>query len=233
MLDDVIRSGAEATLTWLGTKDPASSISSTSRTAAQSFPAVGRASVARRLRARARRSLEHGKPIGFATVTQLTIGVQVGGQTAQRTAHLFEQGCAGGLQEGQEDVHGQRLRRHREGRRKRDERLQRCQRKGLYARGGMLLEVSSAARASSTSSISTNPRRRRFGKGNGAPRVGGATGEEHHEEHEENEGPRRSTPKGHRRKMPRVGRSNFTRRESGHENGGRSASEGETAERPR
>src|SRR5690242_10586603 len=45
------------------------------------FPSVGRASTVVGVAAGDGEVFEHGKPIGFANVRQLTIGVQLGGQT--------------------------------------------------------------------------------------------------------------------------------------------------------
>ncbi|AKU94992.1 hypothetical protein AKJ09_01656 [Labilithrix luteola] len=81
MLDDVIRSGAEATLTWLGTKDPGLKQLIDKSYGCAVFPAVGRASAVLGCSRGQGAVFEHGKPIGFATVTQLTLGVQVGGET--------------------------------------------------------------------------------------------------------------------------------------------------------
>ena len=81
MLENVIHAGAEATLTWLTTKDPGLKQIIDKSYGYAVFPAVGRASAVLAVGRGYGEVFEHGKPIGFATLTQMTLGVQVGGQT--------------------------------------------------------------------------------------------------------------------------------------------------------
>jgi lipid-binding SYLF domain-containing protein len=81
MLDDVIHAGATATLTWLTTKDPGLKEALDKAYGYAVFPAMGRASAVLGAARGYGEVFERGKPIGFATLTQMTVGVQVGGQT--------------------------------------------------------------------------------------------------------------------------------------------------------
>src|SRR3954447_14939566 len=54
------------------------------------FPSVGRASAVLGGAYGKGEVYEHGKPIGFATLSQMTIGVQLGGQTFSEVV-LFDQ----------------------------------------------------------------------------------------------------------------------------------------------
>ncbi|MDF2695426.1 MAG: hypothetical protein K0S65_3809 [Labilithrix sp.] len=82
MLDDVIHAGAEATLTWLATmKDPGIKELLDKAYGYAVFPDMGRASVVLGGARGHGEVFEQGKPIGFATLRQVTLGAQVGGQT--------------------------------------------------------------------------------------------------------------------------------------------------------
>ncbi|MDF2692171.1 MAG: hypothetical protein K0S65_554 [Labilithrix sp.] len=81
MLDNVIHAGAEATLTWLTLKDPGLKPLLDKAYGYAVFPAVGRASVVLGGARGHGEVFEHGKPIGFSTLSQMTVGMQVGGQT--------------------------------------------------------------------------------------------------------------------------------------------------------
>ncbi len=81
MLDDVIRAGAEATLSWLTTKDPGLKQLLDKAYGYAVFPALGRASAVLGGARGHGEVFEEGNPIGFATLTQMTVGMQVGGQT--------------------------------------------------------------------------------------------------------------------------------------------------------
>jgi lipid-binding SYLF domain-containing protein len=81
MLDDAIHAGAKATLTWLTTKDPGLKQALDKAYGYAVFPAMGRASAVLGTARGHGEVFEQGKPIGFARLTQVTIGVQVGGQT--------------------------------------------------------------------------------------------------------------------------------------------------------
>jgi len=81
MIDDVIHAGVEETLTWLTTKDPGLKQLLEEAHGYAVFPSVGRASVVLGGARGHGEVFEEGKPIGFATLTQMTVGLQVGGQT--------------------------------------------------------------------------------------------------------------------------------------------------------
>jgi lipid-binding SYLF domain-containing protein len=81
MLENAIHAGAESTLAWLTAKDPGLKDLIAKSYGYAVFPAVGRAGAVLGLARGHGAVFEHGKPIGFATVTQVTVGAQVGGQT--------------------------------------------------------------------------------------------------------------------------------------------------------
>jgi hypothetical protein len=81
MLDRVVHDEVNATLAWLKTKDPGLGPWLEKAYGYAVFPSMGRASVLLGGATGGGEVFEQGKPIGLATLSQLTIGVQAGGQT--------------------------------------------------------------------------------------------------------------------------------------------------------
>jgi lipid-binding SYLF domain-containing protein len=93
VLEKVIHAGAESTLTWLTTKDPGLKPLLDKAYGYAVFPAVGRASAVVGGARGHGEVFEHGKPIGFATLSQMTLGVQVGGQTLSEVILFNDKGA--------------------------------------------------------------------------------------------------------------------------------------------
>ena len=81
MLDRVIHDEVNATLAWLKTKDHGLGPMLDKAYGYAVFPAMGRAGVLVGGATGGGEVFERGKPIGLAKLSQLTVGVQVGGQT--------------------------------------------------------------------------------------------------------------------------------------------------------
>jgi lipid-binding SYLF domain-containing protein len=81
MLDRVVHDEVHATLAWLKTKDPALPALLDKSYGYAVFPAMGRAGVVVGGATGGGEVFERGQPVGLAKLSQLTVGVQVGGHT--------------------------------------------------------------------------------------------------------------------------------------------------------
>jgi lipid-binding SYLF domain-containing protein len=89
MLDRVIHEEVKATLTWLKTKDAGLEPLLEKAYGYAVFPAMGRSGAVVGGATGGGEVIEQGKPVGLAKLSQLTVGVQVGGQTFSELV-LFE-----------------------------------------------------------------------------------------------------------------------------------------------
>ena len=106
------------------------------------FPAVGRASAVLAIGRGHGEVFEHGKPIGFATLTQMTLGAQVGGQTFSELVLFSNKDALESFKKNKDQLHCQRVSGSHQGGRDRDFEFPRRSIAHAYSRGGMLLEAS-------------------------------------------------------------------------------------------